>query len=53
MLVSKLVKMSEEGLGGAPEDVLGEEPENGAGAEDGTAEEAQKKDKGKDKEKAL
>ncbi|KAG6328783.1 hypothetical protein ID866_10306 [Astraeus odoratus] len=40
-------------LGGAlesePEDVPGNEPEDGAGAEDGTGEEAQKKDKGKEK----
>ncbi|KAG6326438.1 hypothetical protein ID866_12651, partial [Astraeus odoratus] len=35
------------------EDALGNELEDGAGAEDGTGEEAQKKDKGKGKEKAL
>ncbi|KAG6328457.1 hypothetical protein ID866_10632 [Astraeus odoratus] len=37
----------------APEDVLGEELENGTGAEDGAGEEAQRKYKGKGKEKAL
>ncbi|KAG6327202.1 hypothetical protein ID866_11887 [Astraeus odoratus] len=35
------------------EDAPGNEPENGAGAEDGAEEEAQKEDKGKGKEKAL
>ncbi|KAG6327217.1 hypothetical protein ID866_11872 [Astraeus odoratus] len=40
-------------LEGEPEYVLGEEPENGAGVEDGTGEEAQKKDKGKGKGKAT
>ncbi|KAG6326876.1 hypothetical protein ID866_12214 [Astraeus odoratus] len=40
-------------LEGEPEDALGNELENGAGAEDGAGEEAQKKDKGKGKEKAL
>ncbi|KAG6328927.1 hypothetical protein ID866_10162 [Astraeus odoratus] len=43
--------------GGAPEgeleDAPGNEPGNGTGAEDGTGEEAQRKDKGKGKEKAL
>ncbi|KAG6327463.1 hypothetical protein ID866_11626 [Astraeus odoratus] len=51
----------QEGTGGVPggvledelEDVPGNEPENGAGAEDGAGQEAQKKDKGKGKEKAL
>ncbi|KAG6327465.1 hypothetical protein ID866_11624 [Astraeus odoratus] len=38
--------------GDEPENALGNELENGAGAEDGTEEEAQK-DKGKGKEKAL
>ncbi|KAG6327455.1 hypothetical protein ID866_11632 [Astraeus odoratus] len=43
-----------EGLGGALEDVLGEEPENSAGAEDGTGEEGQEnKAKDKGKQKAL
>ncbi|KAG6328363.1 hypothetical protein ID866_10726 [Astraeus odoratus] len=40
-------------LGDEPEDALGNEPENGAGAEDGAGEEAQKKDKGKGKERAI
>ncbi|KAG6327136.1 hypothetical protein ID866_11953 [Astraeus odoratus] len=38
---------------GELEDVLGNELEDGAGVEDGAGEEAQKKDKGKGKEKAL
>ncbi|KAG6329144.1 hypothetical protein ID866_9945 [Astraeus odoratus] len=60
-------EMQGEGLGGQeetegvpggmpedePEDVLGNELENGTGAEDGTGEEAQKKDKGKGKGKAT
>ncbi|KAG6328153.1 hypothetical protein ID866_10936 [Astraeus odoratus] len=43
----------EGGLEGAPEDAPGDKPENGTEAEDGTEEDAQKKDKGKGKEKAL
>ncbi|KAG6328418.1 hypothetical protein ID866_10671 [Astraeus odoratus] len=40
-------------LEGEPEEVLGNELEDGAGAEDGTEEDAQKRDKGKGKGKAL
>ncbi|KAG6327445.1 hypothetical protein ID866_11643 [Astraeus odoratus] len=40
-------------LEGEPEDVLGNEPGNGTGVEDGTEEEAQRKVKGKGKDKAL
>ncbi|KAG6329475.1 hypothetical protein ID866_9612 [Astraeus odoratus] len=64
----ELQEMQGEGLGGwegdtesvpggvpedAPEDVPGEEPENGTGAEDGIGEEAQKRNKGKGKKRAL
>ncbi|KAG6327098.1 hypothetical protein ID866_11991 [Astraeus odoratus] len=65
--LKELQEMQGEGLGGQeetegvpggapedePEDAPGNEPENGAGVEDGTGEEAQKKDKGKGKEKAT
>ncbi|KAG6326915.1 hypothetical protein ID866_12174 [Astraeus odoratus] len=40
-------------LEGEPEDAPGNEPGNSTGVEDGAGEEAQKKDKGKGKEKAL
>ncbi|KAG6327187.1 hypothetical protein ID866_11900 [Astraeus odoratus] len=53
VLLLKLVEVA----GGVPEGELegvpGNEPEDGAGVEDGAGEEAQKKDKGKGKEKAL
>ncbi|KAG6329668.1 hypothetical protein ID866_9419 [Astraeus odoratus] len=63
----ELQEMQGEGLGGQeetegipggvpedePEDVLANELEDGTGAEDGIKEEAQKKDKGKGKEKTL
>ncbi|KAG6329418.1 hypothetical protein ID866_9672 [Astraeus odoratus] len=55
LLISRLVKMegAEGTLGEELKGALEDEPGNGLGAEDDMGEEAQKRDKGKGKEKAL